>query len=295
MSSFKKEMLLLVLTVKKENTILLRSLKIKRKRAKLSLADRVFYSVIHHLSERISRHFTIIKPETVLTWTRKLIKKYWTFPSCKKKGGRPATPKEIKKLILMMKNENIQWGIKKIQRELMKVGISLDKKTISSILNDFRRRGKIRKSLSWSQFIKSHIHSLYAADFFTIDTVFNKRFYVFFILCLKTREMIQYAVTTNPCREFVRQQLIEFTEDLGKKIYLIHDRSPELCCFDYNDFNIYVITISVQAPKMNSFAERFIRSGRIRIRTDRNPLGTKLWIILFCLAKDKLRIFYRRI
>ena len=56
----------------------------------------------------------------------------------------------------------------------------------------------------------------------------GKRYYVFFILYMKTREIMQYAVTTNPCREFVRQQLIRFSERREEKAYLIHDRSPEL-------------------------------------------------------------------
>ena len=77
-----------------------------------------------------------------------------------------------------------------------------------------------------------------ACDFFTIDTILGKRYYVFFILYMKSREIMQYAVTTNPCREFVRQQLMEFSDSIDivgeKKVYLIHDRSPELWCLGRN-------------------------------------------------------------
>ncbi len=62
----------------------------------------------------------------------------------------------------------------------------------------------------------------------------GKRYYVFFILYMKTREIMQYAVTENPCREFVRQQLMEFSESIGlreEKVYLIHDRSALSCVF----------------------------------------------------------------
>ncbi len=211
-----KDILLWTLTVKKENTILLRSLKSRKKRAKFRFADRVFYSIVKMLRGNISRHFTIVKPETVLKWTRNLIKRYWTFPSHKKKRGRPETAAETKQLILEMKNENLYWGIKRIQGELMKVGIVLDKKTISKILREFRRKGKVRKSLTWSQFIKSHLETLYGCDFFTIDTIMGKRCYVFFILYMKSRQIMQYAVTTNPCREFIRQQLIEFSSNIDR-------------------------------------------------------------------------------
>ena len=75
---------------------------------------------------------------------------------------------------------------------------------------------------------------VYACDFFTIDTILGKWMYVFFVLYMKTREIMQYAVTTSPCREFVRQQLMKFSESIStieEKGYLIHDRLPELCCF----------------------------------------------------------------
>ena len=36
----------------------------------------------------------------------------------------------IKELILDMKNKNLYWGYKRIQGELLKLGIELDKKTI---------------------------------------------------------------------------------------------------------------------------------------------------------------------
>ena len=134
LSATKKDILLLTLTVKKENTILLRSLKSRRKRAKFRFADKVFYSIVKMLRGNISCHFTIVKPETVLKWTRDLIKRYWTFPSQKKKRGRPETAVETKQLIVQMKNENLYWGIKRIEGELMKVGIFLDKNTISKIL-----------------------------------------------------------------------------------------------------------------------------------------------------------------
>jgi len=65
-----------------------------------------------------------------------------------------------------MKNRNIQWGNGKIRGELLKLGIKLNKRTIARILNDFRKQGKIRKGLTWKKFIKSHMESLFAMDFY---------------------------------------------------------------------------------------------------------------------------------
>ena len=97
------------------------------------------------------------------------------------------------------------WGVRKIQGELRKLGIIIDHKTIWNILRTFRRKGKIKINLNWKKFLKMHIETIYAMDFFTIDTIFNKRYYVFFIINHKTREIVRYAIVENPTREFVRQ------------------------------------------------------------------------------------------
>jgi len=125
----------------------------------------------------------------------------------RKLESKPPTPAHIKNLILEMKKRNIQWGNGKIRGELLKLGIKLDKRTIALILHDFRKQGKIRKGLTWKKFIKSHMESLFAIDFFTVDSIFNKRYYVFFIIHLKTRKIVSFDITTNPVKRFVEQRI----------------------------------------------------------------------------------------
>ncbi len=57
-------------------------------------------------------------------------------------------------------------GYLRIQGELLKLGIKLDKITIRYILFDFRRKEKVKKEITWKQFLKNHIKSIYAMDFF---------------------------------------------------------------------------------------------------------------------------------
>jgi len=115
--------------------------------------------------------------------------------------------------------------------------------------------------LTWKQFLRQQIHSIYAMDFFTIDTVMNQRYYVYFIICHKTRQVVHFSMTQNPCREFVRQQLIEFEQKLNQIIYMIYDHAPQFNQ-NYLSFGINGIKISFQAPKMNAIAERFVGSVR---------------------------------
>jgi serine/threonine protein kinase len=202
----KKDLLLQVSLQQKEIEILKR--KHRARRVRFRFSDRLVFAILNkagHLKER----FSVVKPETVLGWQRQLIKHFWTFKNTKR-VGRPPVSNDIKQLILAMKNDNLYWGYKKIQGELQKLDINLDKKTIRNILGDFRRRGKIRQSLTWKKFLSLQIQSIYAMDFLTIDTLLNQRLYVFFIIYHQTREIAHVAITRNPCREFVRQQLIEF-------------------------------------------------------------------------------------
>ncbi len=118
LSSTKKELMARILLLQKENTILKRSLEVKRKRPRFILRDRLFYSVLSRIADKARYHFTLVKSETVLKWIRRFTKGYWRFPQKKKKRGRPETPNEIRQLVLKMKNENICWENGKMQGEL---------------------------------------------------------------------------------------------------------------------------------------------------------------------------------
>jgi len=245
--------------LKKENEILKRKLNLKRMH--VSRYDKLFLVILHLIGD-IRSNISIVTPGTLLHWQRILIKNFWTFFKPRTHPGRPPVPAEVKKLILDMKNENLNWGTRRIRDELLKLNIDLHRKTIQNIINHFHRKGKIRKSLTWKQFLKSHVDSLFAMDYFTVDTIFNKRYFVFFMISHKTREIVQFSITQNPTREFVKQQLIEFEQSCKNTVYLIHDRDPGFMSIDYLSYGIRDVATSVKAPNMNSIAERFVRTVR---------------------------------
>ena len=51
---------------------------------------------------------TIVTPDTILAWRRKLIAQKWTHP--RKGAGRPPTAREVEQLVLRMAEENPGWG-----------------------------------------------------------------------------------------------------------------------------------------------------------------------------------------
>ena len=139
----KKDLIVQIQLHKKEIEILKRQ---NKKRLKLQHFDRVIFSILSKIAN-IKETISIVKPETVLRRQKQLIKHFWTFKTANQ-VGRPPIKNEIKQLILTMKNDNLYWGYKKIQGELLKIGIALSQKTIRNILTDFRRRGKVKKSLT---------------------------------------------------------------------------------------------------------------------------------------------------
>lgn len=250
--------------LKKEILILKRNM--GKKRTQFKKKDKLFFVLLFLFFQKIKDNINIIKPETLIKWKNDCIKNNWSFPHSTHKVGRPQTAKWIKEVILDIKNSNLYWGYGKIQGELTKSDIDLDTKTIGKIIDDFRKKGKVKTGRRWKEFIQSHLKSIYGTDFFTVDTVRNIRYYVFFIIHYECRELIQFNITTNPAREFVRQQIIEFSNNVvgksDKNVYLIHDRFPAFCSFDYNDYDITDITTSAHAPNMNSITERVIGSIR---------------------------------
>jgi hypothetical protein len=244
--------------LKKENEVLLRRL--GKKRVQFDVYDKLFLVVLNGAAD-IKHQLTLVRPETLLAWQRTLLKRFWTFEHRSVKRGRKPVDTEVKNLILCMKNDNLLWGVKRIQGELLKLDIFLSTKTVRKILQDFRRRGKFRRSLTWKKFLSAQIQSIYAMDFVTVDTLLGKRIYVFAIISHKMREIVRHAVTENPTREFVRQQLILFTEPIAGRMYLIHDNAL-MFNIDFLAYNLVSVRTGVEAPNMNSIMERFFRTVR---------------------------------
>ena len=247
-----------VVLLKKENEIL------KRQHANRKVtflrSDRLFFVMLNKVAD-IKSGLTILKPETILRWQRSLIAWFWQYKHRQEKRGRPPVEKKIRQLVLEIKNDNNMWGVKKIQGELIKLGIQLDTKTIWNILQYSRRTGKLKRSLTWKKFLKMQIATIFAMDYFTIDTIRRQRFYVHFVLAHKTREIVQFAITENPTREFVKQQMIEFSETVKRFVRIIHDNDVTFN-IDFPSFNIESLRTAIASPNMNAIAERFIGSIR---------------------------------
>jgi hypothetical protein len=71
--------------LKKENEILL--WRMGKERPRFNFYDKLFLVVLHRAVD-IKHRLTLVKPETVLSWQRTLIKRFWTFEHSPAKRGQ---------------------------------------------------------------------------------------------------------------------------------------------------------------------------------------------------------------
>ena len=216
--------------------------------------------------ERLAQVFLIVQPATVLRWHRRLVARHWTQPA-RRKPGRPSTAREIRQLVLRLDSENPTWGYRRIHGELHGLGHKIAASTVWSILRDAGREPTpARSGPSWSEFIRSQAKAVIATDFFTVDTVLLRRFYVLFWIEVDTRVVHLAGITTNPTGPWTTQQARNLLMHLDRTVrFVIHDGGGQYTrSFDdvFTAIGAETITTPPGAPRANAFAERWVRSVR---------------------------------
>ena len=88
----------------------------------------------HRLGRRVLRQVaTIVTPDTILRWHRRLIARKWTFGP--KRPGRPGIMKEISALIVRMATDNPGWGYSRIQGALKNLEHRVARSTVAKVLS----------------------------------------------------------------------------------------------------------------------------------------------------------------
>lgn len=187
------------------------------------------------------------------------------------KRGRPRTPEEIRDLLLRMARENL-WGYSRLLSELRKLGITaICRTTIRNILDEAGLPSNPERGRDgWDHFVRRHLDTLVACDFFTKEvwTPFGKRFaYALVFLHVGTRKVYVSPPTFHPNTRWVTQQarnVLLYLGDngLGASI-LIHDRDTKYCRAFRETFRsegIRVKPLPVRSPNLNGHCEAWIGS-----------------------------------
>src|SRR5436309_5799543 len=169
-------------------------------RQQLRPTDRV---VLAALGQALPRaRSVLVEPATLLRWHRELVRRRWSFPT--RPPGRPPMVSQARQLVLRLASENPSWGYKRIHGELTGLGFTLSPSTVWNIL---RRHGiepvPGRARLSWREFLHQQAASIVECDFFTVDTIWLRRLYVFFFIELERRRVHIAGISAHPSGAWV--------------------------------------------------------------------------------------------
>lgn len=259
--------------LREENRIL-RS-RLSQERLSLSPEERSrLLAIGGELQHQVKGLVTVVQFRIYQRWLRELQEG--------RKAGRVGRPRkisqEIRNLIVRMAKENPGWGYLRIVGELLKLRCKVGKTSVRRIL---REEGLYPKRPDrsgrpdfqpWDQFIKLHINTLVACDFFTkaIWTPMGKRHAYFLVFIhVGSRKVWVSPSTYHPKEDWVLQQarnLLMWLEEAGLDAsHLIHDRDTKFTrSFDglIDSAGIRVVKSPVMAPNANAFAESWIATVR---------------------------------
>ncbi len=244
--------------------------KLNRNRIVLSPQERSqLLSIGSELGHKIKHIIGIVTYQTYRRWVQLYVE--GRIP---KKLGRPRLSEKLKLLIIRIGKENIQWGYRRIVGELRKLNVQVSKSTVSRILAqegifpDPIQMKSLYAESPWRSFIKIHLNTLVACDFFTktiLTPLGKKTAYCLFFIHLGSRKVYITPSTYNPGEQWVIHQTLHFLKWCRaheiQLEYLIHDRDTKFSAGFDRIFKVRqrkVIKTPFMAPNANAYAESWV-------------------------------------
>jgi putative transposase len=236
---------------------------------------------------------TVVQPNTILAWHRKLIAQKCDGSQQRQSPGRPKIAPELEALIVCMAEENRSWGYDRIVGALANLGYTVSDQTVGNIL---KRHGlppapERKTTTTWKEFIRTHMDVLVATDFLTAEvwTLGGLvTYYVLFFIHLGTRQVHVAGVTPYPNAAWMVQVARNLTMEewgfLSPGQYLIHDRDGKYCAaFQQiiDDAGVERVVLPPRSPNLNAYAERWVRSVKEEVLSRMILFGEgSLWHVL---------------
>jgi putative transposase len=233
-------------------------------RPRFEPSDRAILTALARVLGRDRWSIFLVNPDTLLRWHRRLVANHWTYPH---RPGRPSTAAETRQIIVRLARENPTWGYRRIHGELARLGVTIAASSVWEILkNAGIDPAPGRNSESWTTFLRAQAAGIVACDFFTVDTVLLRHYYVLFFIELKTRRVHLAGITTNPTGAWTTQVARNLMMRYDRTIrFLIRDGAGQFIgAFDevFRSDGATIIRTPPRTPVANAYAERWVGTVR---------------------------------
>jgi putative transposase len=227
-------------------------------------ADRAILTALARVFGRDRWSIFLVRPDTILAWHRRLVANHWTYPH---RPGRPSTVLKTRQTIIRLARENPTWGYRRIHGELARLGVTIAASTVWAILKQAGiDPAPGRNSESWTTFLRTQAAGIVACDFFTLDTVSLRRYYVLFFIELDTRRVDLAGITKNPTGAWSTQAARNLMMGYDRTIrFLIRDGAGQfIASFDevFRSGGTTIIRTPPRTPVANAYAERWVGTVR---------------------------------
>jgi len=216
----------------------------------------------------------IVRPATILAWFRQLTARAYNGSTHRRPPGRPRKAKDIRDLVVRIAHENLGWGYTKIRDALRGLRVKIGRPAVATMLAEagLDPAPERKRRRTWKHFFASHWDTLYACDFFAVETLgafCSVRLMVFFVIELRTCAAHIAGIRIDPDGAWMQQvarQLLDPTDGfLRYATYRIHGRDPLFTAAWttlLESGGVSSVPIPASSPNCNPHAERFVKTVR---------------------------------
>ncbi len=220
---------------------------------------------------RLTRSAIVLKPSTVLSFHRALVKRKYRLLFTPKTRGKPGPKRpsaELVSLIVEMKHKNPNFGYQRIADQISQVfDIKIDKHLVRRVLARHCKPGPGSNGPSWLTLLGHSKDSLWSVDLFRCESLSLKSHWVMVVMDQFTRRIIGFAVHAGaPDGPDVWRMFNSIIYGSGSPRYLSSDNDP---LFRYRQWiaNLRILEVTQvktvpHVPLSHPFVERLI--GTIR-------------------------------
>ncbi len=267
----------------------------RKRAANLDPVDRVIAGLctLFMRPSRLLRTAIVLKPSTILSFHRALVKRKYrllfTPKNCGKPGPKGPSP-ELISVIIEMKRRNPSFGYQRIADQISLVfDIEIDKDVVRRVLAKHYRPEPGSSGPSWLTFLGHSRDSLWSVDLFRCESLILKSHWVMVVMDQISRRIIGFAVHKavldgpTVCRMFS-----SIIGGITIPRYLSSDNDP-LFLFRQWNANLRILEVTQvktvpYVPLSHPFVERLIGTIR-REYLDQVPFWSALDL------ERKLRLF----